>query len=79
MILNFTTVSPAAPQTDKRLIRRKPAKRGVRAQCRRGQLGLGADIAVAIIDVSDSGLCLVVSAALAKGEEAEVILAGRSR
>ena len=79
MIPDFTSVTPAAPQTDKRLIRRKPAKRGVRAQCRRGQLGLGADIAVAVVDVSDSGMCLVVRVALAKGEEAEVVLAGVGR
>ena len=71
--------SPAVQQADKRLIRRKPAKRGVRAKHRRGALGLGADLAVAIVDVSDSGLCLVVSAALAKGEEAEVVLAGVGR
>jgi len=73
------TTGPAAPQADKRLIRRKPAKSGVRVQCRRGQLGLGADVAVAVVDISDTGMCVVVKAALTKGEDAEVILAGVGR
>ncbi len=72
-------IEPLTRERDKRLIRRKPVKRGVVAQFRRGQLGLGADIALSIVDISDSGMCLVVSAVLGKGDDGEVILAGVGR
>ena len=67
------------PERDKRLSRRKPVKRGVTAQCRRGQLGLGADVAVGVVDISECGACLLVKVELKHGEDAEVILAGVGR
>ena len=79
MYPNTVATQQPNPERDKRLSRRKPVKRGVAAQCRRGQMGLGADVAVAIVDISDCGACLVVSAEFKKGEEAELILVGVGR
>ncbi len=67
------------PERDKRLSRRKPVKRGVVAQCRRGQLGLGADIAGGIVDISECGACLKVKVELKHAEDAEVVLVGVGR
>jgi len=64
---------------NKRLTRRKSAKRGVIAQCRRGQMGLGADLACCIVDISDGGACLIVKQAFRQGEDAEIILFGVGR
>ncbi len=76
-----TVFDPPAvlPERDKRLSRRKPVKRGVVAQCRRGQMGLGADVAVGVVDISECGACLMVKVELKHGEDAEVILAGVGR
>lgn len=41
---------------------------------RRGSLGLGSDLAVELIDVSDDGLCVLLKEPVAPGEEAEVAI-----
>ncbi|WP_020468632.1 PilZ domain-containing protein [Zavarzinella formosa] len=79
MFRNQHSTETVVPERDKRLIRRKPVKRGVIARCRRGQLGLGQDLALGIIDISDSGMCLLVKTELRRGEEAEVEMIGVGR
>jgi hypothetical protein len=56
--------------------RRTPAKNCCRATCRRGSLGLGLNLALAILDVSETGIRLRVREALPPGQAIEVGLEG---
>ncbi len=49
-------------------------KGGTKARCSRGALGLGANLAVAVLDVSETGARLVLKADLPKGQEVELAL-----
>ena len=55
--------------------RRRP-KGGTKAVCRRGAMGLGPNLALAVLDVSEAGARLLLGAALPKGQEVEISLAG---
>ena len=53
----------------------------VKAECRKGCLGLGANLVNHPFDLSETGVRLVLKAAVKRGEEAEVVLSacfGRS-
>lgn len=71
--------APAAPASvsgrEKRLGRRRPARSGARVQFRRGALGLGPDLAVGLLDVSEDGARVRLKGAVDPGSEAEVLLA----
>ena len=51
------------------------AKGTTKVVCTRGWLGLGTNLAVSILDVSTTGVRLVVKSALEKGQQIEVSLA----
>jgi hypothetical protein len=53
---------------------RRKAKRTTRIACYKGALGLGKNIALSVLDLSETGLCLLVNTAMAQGEELEVNL-----
>jgi hypothetical protein len=59
---------------NRRASRRLPSKHGVRATCRKGALDLGPNLARAVLDISETGLSLVVSATLDPGQEVSVTL-----
>jgi hypothetical protein len=61
---------------NRRLARRRAPKGGTRVVCRKGTLGLGPDLAVSVLDVSESGIRLLVREALAERQEIEVGLTG---
>ena len=56
--------------------RRRPPKGSTKIRCYRGPMGLGANVAVSALDVSESGAALVVKAAFKPGEQLEVYLEG---
>src|SRR5438128_2163012 len=58
-----------AKQPNRRHSRRQPPKGSVRAFCRKGTLGLGPNIAVRLLDLSEGGAQLVVSEELQPGQE----------
>lgn len=70
--------SPTTTQTaaEHRRLRRKKGKRGMGFSCRKGKLGLGKDIAVAVQDVSEEGARLLVKENLSVGAEVEICLVG---
>jgi|SRR5947208_481779 len=72
---------PELPPEDRRLVPRRLARQGVQVACRTGTLGLGQNIALALVDISEVGLRLAVKSALAKGQEIEIELLapGKSR
>lgn len=55
---------------------RHPARRTTKVACYRGSLGLGKNIAIAVLDVSETGACLVLNTSLQLHEEVEVHLTG---
>jgi hypothetical protein len=66
------------PQANRRPSPRKSPRSDCKAECRKGAMGLGPNIAVSVLDVSQSGARLILKAPLKKGDEAEVILGSGS-
>jgi hypothetical protein len=56
--------------------RRRAPKGNTKATCRRGVLGLGPNLALAILDVSEAGIRLRVRELLEPGQEVEIGLEG---
>lgn len=63
------------PRRNHRLCRRRPPRSGVRVECRRGALGLGPNLAAGLLDVSEGGAGVRLTAPAGIGEEVEVVLA----
>src|SRR5262245_44796611 len=61
-------------RTNRRSAVRRPLRSDTRVECRKGSMGLGPNITQAFLDLSQSGVRLVVKAPLKKREEAEVII-----
>ncbi len=65
---------PQLSNANRRADRRRSAKRSTKAACRRGTLGLGPSLTVAVLDVSQTGCRLLVTVPLEKGQGVEVTL-----
>ena len=63
-------------QTNRRSARRQPPRGSVKIECRKGALGMGPNIAVAFLDLSDGGVRLITKEPLEPNAEAEVVLSG---
>ncbi len=66
----------APPTANRRGSRRLPPRGTVKFECRKGALGLGPNLAVRCLDVSENGLRLVLKAELPRGAEVEVVIVG---
>lgn len=62
------------PGPNHRKNRRLPAKRSTRVICFKGPLGLGSNFALGAKDLSQEGICLILSELLEVGQEVEVNL-----
>jgi hypothetical protein len=69
---------PSAKPKQRRLTPRRKPKGGTRVSCRKGALGLGPNIAQALLDLSEGGIRLLVGTPLKTGQEVEVGLSGPS-
>jgi len=58
--------------TNRRASRRVGVRESVRIECRKGTMGLGRNILKSALDVSESGIRIVVAAPLIKNDEAEL-------
>jgi PilZ domain len=65
---------PAEPIPERRTLPRRTAKHGARAELRRGLLGMGPDLAVELVDVSQEGARIRLRAPVCPGEQVEVAL-----
>jgi hypothetical protein len=63
-----------ASQANRRRARRTPLSGLARVECRKGRLGLGANLTVKVLDLSETGVCLIVKSALKPGEDVELLL-----
>lgn len=66
------------PLRNRRVNRRHQPKHSTKAVCLRGNLGLGRNIALSVLDVSERGVRLMVREELKPGHEVEVSLEGVS-
>ena len=65
-------VSERTAKRNRRVSPRRSPKGATRVSCRRGCLGLGPNIAVTLLDVSETGARLIVKGALIPGQEIEL-------
>ena len=70
-----TQTTPA----ERRVVRRRPLKKGVGLTVRKGTMGLGPNLATRGVELSDDGIQVLVKSELKKGDEIEVGLVGIGR
>jgi PilZ domain len=62
------------PDQNHRLARRRAITRKIGIEFRKGALGLGHDLAIGLLDVSEDGLGVRLKVGMTPGDEAEIIL-----
>jgi hypothetical protein len=67
---------PATSRANRRASRRSPLRTTIKVECRKGGLGLGPNLVVRPLDMSERGVRLVLKVALAEGQEVEVLILG---
>jgi hypothetical protein len=67
---------PKQPEKNRRTARRRAAKRSVRVNCVANAIGLGPNIALSLLDVSQSGARVTLKEPVAPGQEVEITLCG---
>ena len=65
----------ASTKNRRRSQRRRP-RSTVKVECRKGSSGLGANVARLVLDLSEIGVCMVVSQEFAPAAEVEIIIGG---
>jgi PilZ domain len=69
-------ICTTASETNRRRSRRLPLNSSARIECRKGSLGLGPNLAVSLLDISENGIRMVLKAGVAKGQEVEISCQG---
>ena|SRR5947209_2149024 len=64
----------SAPNPDRRLCRRRTAKAKARITCKKGLMDLGPNLALALLDFSESGVRLITKTAVVAGDEVSIVL-----
>jgi len=67
---------PASTPANRRGSQRLPVRGGVNIECRKGSLGLGQNLAVSAVNLSEIGVKLVLKTELPKGQEVELSFQG---
>jgi hypothetical protein len=75
--MTVETTTPVRRQ-NRRASRRLAPKAQLRVECRKSVVGLGMNIAGSVLDVSETGIRLIVKAPLEKNKDVEIILTGAS-
>ena len=68
--------SPTPPPPNRRRTSRKKPKSSTKVFTCKGMMGLGANLALSILDLSETGIRLLMKEPLAKGQEVEITLEG---
>lgn len=66
----------AASTVNRRASRRAPLRGTVRVECRKGSMGLGPNLVHSPLDISETGVRLILKVDLRRGQEVEVLLTG---
>jgi hypothetical protein len=67
---------PTTTAANRRACRRRSPKRTTKVSCRLAARGTGANLAVSLLDISESGIRLILKAPLEAGQQVEVCLEG---
>lgn len=65
--------------SDRRIVRRRPLKRGVELTIRKGTTGLGPNLAAGGVELSHDGMRVKVKSELKKGDDVQIALVGIGR
>ncbi len=65
-----------ADRKNRRSSQRKPPRRSVKVECRKGALGLGPNIAAGFLDLSEGGVRLLLKIDTQPGDEVELQMLG---
>src|SRR6266542_412898 len=65
-----------AKQSNRRRSQRRKPRSSVKVQCRKGDSGFGADLAFALLDLSDTGVRIVLKQELDPLAEVEILIEG---
>jgi hypothetical protein len=68
--------SSTRPRVNRRASQRAPLRGTVKLECRKGSLGLGPNLVRSPLDISETGVRLLLTTELKKGQEVEVLLTG---
>lgn len=68
----MSEVKPETAVQDRRIVRRRPLKKGVTLTVRRGAMGLGPNLALSTVELSDDGIQVRVKVEFKKGDEIEI-------
>jgi hypothetical protein len=68
---------PCSALNTRRSSIRLPLRTSVRIECRKGALGFGPNLAAAAVDLSETGVRLVLKSDLPRGQQVEIILQGQ--
>src|SRR4051812_42362137 len=70
-------IDPIRPEpTNRRSSKRLQARSSVTIEIRKGSMGLGANLAVKLLDISERGVRVVVKSSLKEKDEVEITLSG---
>src|SRR5579872_2665417 len=67
---------PKQPDKNRRAARRRAAKRSVRVNCIANAIGLGPNVALSLLDVSEAGARITIKVPLLPRQEVEISLTG---
>jgi hypothetical protein len=66
-------------QSNRRLAPRRKPRSYVKLECRQGSMGLGKNLAITLLDLSETGARLIIRQELPAKQEVEVVLAGMNQ
>src|SRR4051812_17873007 len=67
-------MEPQPTTKNRRASPRRRPKSGAKVTCQKGSLGLGPNLALSVLDVSENGIRLVLKSPLPKGQDIEINL-----
>ena len=73
-----TNAATTVKQINRRASRRVVPRGQVRIECRKGTTGLGRNLALRVLDLSETGMRLLVNTPLDQAKEVEVVISGTS-
>jgi hypothetical protein len=67
---------PKPPAKNRRAFRRRPPRGKAKIACFKGTMDVGPNLSVSLLDISESGVRLIVKSALDKGQDVTMTLEG---
>lgn len=70
-------MSTPIPKSNRRVFARRPPRGKVKVTCHKGSVDVGPNLAIGLVDISETGARLTVSTPLEKGQTVAISLEGR--